>query len=445
MAMKRNRVVIDNVLTLTMDANKAIGMFSILIEDDRIQAVSPEKIEQKPEEIRISGEGLLAVPGFINGHIHGDVLLARGLGDGLTLYQQDNDSFVARKNWFYNELDSNMRQLSRTMQYIEALKSGTTFLCDYMFWCEEFENICTPFEKTGLDGAVVIDYRKNFLKEKRKTETEIAEYVRQLKNNGYYALLQAPSEELFDDDLLCDLKNIADRNSIGIQVHLAETTWRTALIQEKYGKSPVEYLYGLGFLDKSVSGSHGVYLSEKDIEILAAAQTGIINSPVAEMKIADGIAPVSRLFDADVPVGIGTDGALWNDSSDMFAEMKTLLLLQRVQHGADSFSANRALYAATMGGARALGIDDQYGSIETGKKANLLLLDYVKPHLVPIYHGKNSNIVENLVSCARPSDVRTVIVNGKIVVDDYTTTFISEQEVSAECQKRGTGLFRDLS
>jgi 5-methylthioadenosine/S-adenosylhomocysteine deaminase len=184
------------------------------------------------------------------------------------------------------------------------------------------------------------------------------------------------------------------------------------------------------------------------------------------MKIADGIAPIVELLELEVPVGLGTDGALWNDSSDLFSEMKSLMLLQRLTKGASSISGYDCLNAATVGGARVFGLDRELGSIDKGKRASLVLIDYAKPHLLPI-HGNltslerkgsqhkdvkrrevspleddGSNIVQIITSCARASDVDTVIIDGNIVVEKGKLKTINEERLLDQCQELAEKRFR---
>jgi 5-methylthioadenosine/S-adenosylhomocysteine deaminase len=238
------------------------------------------------------------------------------------------------------------------------------------------------------------------------------------------------------------LRSTSDAFGLPIQLHLAETVARKKIVMEKFGTSSVKFLKKQGFLSDRVVGSHGVFLDAEDIDILAASGVSIVSSPTAEMKIADGIAPVTKLIEGGVKVGLGSDGALWNDSSDMFEEMKNLMLVQRVSNGASSFSAYDALYAATMGGACALGVESIYGSIEKGKRASIAIIDVMRPNIVPIYHGARSNVVQNIVSCAKAQDVDTVLVDGEIVVESGVLLRFDAAALTRAVQEEGTRIFQ---
>jgi len=441
-------IIIEDVLTVTMNDQREIGRYTIVVEGaritDMIRSPAHGLYHGSEKNTVIDGKNRIAIPGFVNGHIHSDMTLSRGLGDGLTLYEQDNDSWISDRQWFHHELHGDARYYGKLLQYVEVIKGGTTFLCDVPFWFAG-DDIVKPFRETGLSGAVVLDYRNNFLTGEKMNENAYKAAALQLRQNGILPVVEAPSEESFSEYLLLELHDRAESLDTCVQMHLAETTWRRELIRSKHGTSPVRYLHEIGFLDHRVIGSHGVYIDSEEIDILKDRGTKIVNCPAAEMKIADGIAPVSEFMRKGVPVGIGTDGALWNDSSDMFAEMKHLMLVQRVAHGASSIDAASCLYAATRGGATVFGLENEIGSLERGKRAHIVLLDYRKPHLVPLYHGSNSNIVENLVSCAKASDVDTVLIDGKLIVQNGTLRTLDEGALVDECQNIGKQIFENLS
>ena len=428
------RIRIENVLAVTMQEQGIVDHCSILVENGRIVKITPKCIEKTHVDHVIDGSRMIAIPGLINGHVHCDITLARGLGDGLTLYEQDNDSWVSRKKWYREELDREARHYSRLLQYAEAVKGGTTFICDVPFWWYG-DDLVSPFENVGIAGAVVLDYRKDFLTGEQVEKEQYFDAAGSLRDRGYMPITEAPAEEGFEDDLLLRLMSWTEELDTLLHLHLAETTWRMEHIRKQFDSTPVQYLHNLGFLNERVVASHGVYIDQRDREILRASGSRIVNCPAAEMKIADGIAPVSELMEHAVPVGIGTDGALWNDSSDLYAEMKALMLVQRVLKGADSFSASDALYAATLGGARVFGLDHELGSLKEGKAASIVLLNRDSLHLTPLHRLDEGNVLQLITSCARASDVHTVMVNGRIVVQDGNLQTIDEDELMAKCRE----------
>jgi len=437
------KILIENILTVTMNRNNDIGIYNISIEDGRFKKISAGKRPSGAYDHVIDGTHRVAIPGLINGHIHADITLARGLGDGLSLYEQDYDSFVSKHNWFKEQLDGEARYYSRLLQYMEAVCGGTTFICDVPFWHDD-DDLIRPLKEIGINAAVVLDYRKDFITGQPFDRERYYKTARRLKDSGYIPVVEAPSEEDYDISLLKRLKSWARDLDTYIHMHLAETEWRLDIIKEKYHRTSVEFLNDIGFLDENVIGSHAVYISDNEIDILNNRGTKIVNCPTSEMKIADGIAPVSGLISSGVTVGIGTDGALWNDCSDMFCEMKQLMLLQRAAFGASSISSWDALNTATAGGAAVFGIDKERGSIESGKRADLVVIDLFKPHLIPTYHGNNSNLIQNIVSCCKAADVDKVIIDGKIVVDGGKIVTVNQDEILKRCLEIGIKRFKNL-
>ena len=452
--------LIKGGLVITMNGKKSIARMSILIDGEKIVGLFPEEAERNinpgedlPAEWKekadgnleiIDAEGKIILPGFVNGHIHADMLLCRGLGDGLTLHEQAGDSLPGRNRWFRKQMTRESRHIARIIQYMEALRSGTTFICDFLFWAEEGDNICSAFQSTGMDGAVVIDYRNDFLHQERRNPAQLKRIFQHILGGGYKPMLQGPAEEDYDTNVLLDLVSIAREEKVKIMLHLAETRTRKDMSVKRFGKTPVSYLDEIGFLGPDIIGSHGVYISFEEAGRLADSGTTIVSSPVAEMKISDGVAPVRMLLDRSVPVGLGTDGALWNDSANMFGEMKALMLIQRLVNGASSLSCYEALEAATIGGARAIGMEREIGSIEEGKKASIFIIDPNRVNLVPVFVGRNSNVVENIVSSAQPADIETVFVNGKKVIEKGEFTLNDERDAIRQAQRLGEKLFANL-
>ena len=459
------RTIIENVLAVTMNAKREIGACTIVIEGERISALrftgaggkpqshmssaakpgapAKDSLQPGPGDVVIDGRGKIALPGFVNGHVHCDMTLARGLGDGLTLYEQDHDSFISDKRWFKKELGREARYLGKLLQYVESVKGGTTFLCDVPFWFHG-EDLARPFREVGLDGAVVIDFRKDFLTGEGVDREEYLGTARALRRSGILPIVEGPAEEDYNVPLLIELSEWAEDLDTFMQMHLAETAWRIKIVKERFGTSPVRLLREIGILDRRIMGSHGVHIDEEEIGLLAASGARIVNCPTSEMKIADGIAPVAKMLAAGVPTGLGTDGALWNDSGDIFAEMKSLMLLQRVAFGASSVSASDCLGSATAEGARVFGVDGDLGSLEPGKRASFILVDYMKPHGVPCYSGRVSNVEQALTSCLRASDVDAVFVSGRNVVKGGKIQTVDEEALVKECQELGTRIFSDM-
>jgi len=389
---------------------------AVLCDQGRIVEVFTR--EQAPAECRevVDGGGeRVLMPGLVNGHCHGDMTLARGLGDGLTLGEQ-NRAFAGH-NWFKAFLTGRDRRFSRQLTYCEALLSGTTFICENMYWTLG-DDSAAAMVQTGIRGALVEDIRRSFdNQEDLLSPEELSRFRDGCLERGLVPVVGLPAEEDFDTPRLLKMKETLDGLGLRRTMHLAETDWRGAIIKEKFGATPVDYLAGIGFLGPSLLGSHVVRLSAAEVGLLKAAGTAVVNTPLCEMKIADGVAPIPEMLRQGVPVCLGTDGALWNNSNDIFREMKAMALLHSLAGGPRALGPaahKKVLSMATAEGARAFGVEG--GLLEKGLPADFILVDVSGPHIQPLRLGKYENVGSALVYCATGADVRDVFIGGRRVV-----------------------------
>ena len=223
---------------------------------------------------------------------------------------------------------------------------------------------------------------------------------------------------------------IAEQYGLGIQIHISETLDEQQTIREQYGKTPVEHLRDVGLFERPVLAAHCVYVNDSDIEIMARYGVSVAHNPQSNMKLASGIAPVVQMLAAGVNVGIGTDGPSSNNDLDMWEEMRTASLLQKVATADPcSLSAYRTLQMATVHGAKAIGREGELGVIVPGALADLLLVDMERPHLSP-----RNDLIANLAYCGKASDVDTVFVGGEIVVEGGR---LLTSDVRALCREAG--------
>jgi 5-methylthioadenosine/S-adenosylhomocysteine deaminase len=232
------------------------------------------------------------------------------------------------------------------------------------------------------------------------------------------------------------VKELAKKYDVGIHTHLSETRDDVKRTTKKYGKRPVKHLDSIGFLGPEVLAAHCVWLTEKEIKLLRERGVKPVHNPVSNMKLGSGVAPVPEMLAAGIPVALGTDGAASNNSLDMFKEMKFAALLNKV-HRLDPVAvpAMSAFEMATVNGATALRQGNELGSIEVGKKADLVLVDLEKPHLTPLH-----NVISHLVYSAVGSDVDTTIVDGRILMLERRVLTLDEDKVLRLAQKSADGL-----
>jgi 5-methylthioadenosine/S-adenosylhomocysteine deaminase len=225
-------------------------------------------------------------------------------------------------------------------------------------------------------------------------------------------------------------KELAEQYDVPLHTHLAETEFEVAQCKERYGKSPVEHLDSIGFLSDNVSAAHCVWLTEREIEILAAKKVGVAHCMESNLKLASGIAPVPKMIEAGVAVALGTDGAASNNDLSILGELSTTAKVHKaISRDATVLDSKTALLMATRNGADIIGLRDTSGSLKPGKKADLVIADLKKPHLLPMY-----DVYSHIAYCMRSSDIDTVMVNGKIVVENGKATTIDEEEVFSKAK-----------
>jgi len=402
-----------------------------LIAEVRKGGVSPGECAEW-----IDGGGKILMPGLVNCHCHGDMTLARGLGDDMTLLEQ-NEAFHSH-NWFRRYITDADRFYARQLTYCESLLAGCTFVCENMYWGLEGKSVSAMTE-IGIKGALVEDVRRDFADSgSLLPDSVIRDFSAACRESGLVPVVGLPAEEDWETESLQKIFTKLENVDALQTMHLAENEWRLELIQKKYGMRPVEYLAWNGFLHDRLIGSHVVCADENDLGLLKKANVKIANTPLCEMKIADGIAPVPEMVRRGLTVGIGTDGALWNNSNDIFREMKGMSLLHTVSGGIRSLSKKNILDTATRGGAAVFGLEAEIGMVKEGMKADIILIDVDKPHLQPLVLGKNENVTSAIVYAATGGDVTDVFVNGKRLVKNgvLTTadvrTLISEVRRTAE-------------
>ncbi|MDR2718771.1 MAG: amidohydrolase family protein [Treponema sp.] len=411
---------IDHVIIVSKNFGYEPFIGSVCVQDTLIAEVRNRPVSQDECTEWIDGRGKILMPGLVNCHCHGDMTLARGLGDDMTLGEQI-EAFRSH-NWFYEYVNDDDRYYARQLAYCEALLAGVTFICDNMYWSLGTRSI-QAMKETGIKGALVEDIRLDFAdSDSLVSDSALREFSAACRENNLVPVIGLPAEEDYETARLHKVFERAHGIDALQTLHLAENQWRRDLIQKKYGMTPIEYLACNGFLHDRLIGSHVVYAAENEISLLKESKVKVANTPLCEMKIADGIAPVPAMVRQGITVGIGTDGALWNNSGDIFREMKGMSLLHTVNSGIRCLSKSDILDMATSGGAAVFGKETEFGMIQAGMKADMILIDADKPHLQPLIMGKRENVCSAIVFSATGGDVSDVFVNGKRLVKDGVLT-----------------------
>jgi 5-methylthioadenosine/S-adenosylhomocysteine deaminase len=437
---------IENVIIVSGNFDYVPFRGSVYLDGAVIAKVCPQdsSASQVPREQcaeLIDGHGKILMPGLVNCHCHGDMTLARGLGDDMTLLEQI-EAFRPH-NWFYQYINDDDRYYARQLGYCESLLSGTTFICENMYWGLG-ESSVKAMTETGIKGALVEDIRYDFSNSDSFIPAQkLKEISSACREAGLVPVIGLMAEEDFETNRLRKAFDLLQDIEALQTMHLAENEWRVDLILKKYNMTPVEYLARNGFLNDKFIGSHVVRVTDNEIRLLKEANVKVANTPLCEMKIADGIAPIPEMVRQGLTVGLGTDGPLWNNSSDIFREMKAMALLHTISRGIRSLSKKEILDMATRGGAAVFGKENEFGMIKEGMKADMILIDPDKPHLQPLLLGKNENVTSAIIFSATGADVTDVFVNGKRLVKDGKLTGVDVkaimERVKLAAEKIGSG------
>ncbi len=425
-------LLIKDGYIITMAPNRQVfKRGSIAVVNGKIVAVG-ENVKGKAEKI-IDARGKVVLPGLVNGHTHLPMVLLRGVADDMPLKE-----WLSTKIWpIEKNLSAKDCHVGALLGCVEMIRSGTTCFADQYF---HMDKVARGVEEAGIRGVLSYGIIELDDIKKRKQEISIGENLVksfQGKADGRILTMFGPhAPYTCSTDCLAEVKELAKKHAVGIHIHISETRDEIEQTIEKYGKRPVEYLDSIGFLGPEVLAAHCVWLSDNEIKLLRNKEVKPVHNPVSNMKIGCGAAPVQEMLVNGIPIALGTDGAASNNSLDMFEEMKFAALLSKV-HKLDPVvvPAISVLEMATINGATALGLQEEIGSLEAGKKADLITVDMKKPHLTPI-----RNVVSHLVYSSLGSDVDTVVVDGKVLMQGRKLITLNETKVLERAQRTSDDL-----
>ena len=402
---------------LTMSAGMEIIEDSIVgIKDDLIVAVGKkgdqEFVDFKAKET-IDASGCIVMPGLVNTHTHLPMVCFRGMADDLPLMEWLTKYIFPAEKRFVNK---KMVYDGATLAMAEMILSGTTTFCDGYF----FEDTITQaVSAAGMRAVVSQGFADFATPDNPKFEKMMTAAKRFVTRWQSHAPMITPaffchSPYTCSPATLTNVKKAAREAGILYLMHLLENKDEIDTILNRYGKKPVQHLLDLGVLDDQTVAVHCNWLTKEDIAIFAGQGVRVSHNPESSMKLAAGVAPVPEMLKHGIKVGLGTDGCASNNDLDMFREMDTTAKIHKVTSlDPTVMSAQTVLKMATIGGANVLGLDKLTGSIEGGKQADIILVDMNQPHLTPLY-----NCYSQLVYAARGADVKTSIINGKVVMKD---------------------------
>ncbi|WP_338834671.1 5-methylthioadenosine/S-adenosylhomocysteine deaminase [Moorella humiferrea] len=401
----------------------------IAVDGDRLYYVGPANALPAgwQADTVIKADDKVALPGLVNAHTHAAMALLRSYADDLPL-----------KEWLEKKIWPREARLTREDIYwgtklalLEMIRSGTTTFADMYF---NMDAVAEAVVEAGLRACL----SQGLIGLQDGDGGRLATGVSLVKEwqgagDGRITTMLGPhAPYTCPPEYLTKVAATAAGLGVGLHIHLAETKGEVADIQSRYGATPIALANRLGLFELPVLAAHCVHLTPEDISILAEKKVGVAHCPESNLKLASGVAPVKAMLSAGVNVAIGTDGAASNNNLDMVGEMRTCALLAKgISGDPTAVPAHQALVMATLNGARALGLDKEIGTLEAGKKADLILVKKHRPHMMPSH-----NVEADIVYAANGNDVDTVIVNGEILMSGGEVKTLDVEEIYAEVKKR---------
>jgi 5-methylthioadenosine/S-adenosylhomocysteine deaminase len=435
-------VAVAGAIVVTMDDDRrVIEEGTVVVENGRIAAVETGRQDPRADQL-IEGRGRVLMPGLVNCHMH--TRPGRALGDGMPLFEWHS----LYPDGFCREMSVEDSRAGSLVAFAESLKSGTTTVMDMtckpegaVLAAEEIgiRALITPLaaDAPWSDDGACDSYpaTRDMIKLVAPSQTG-ARVQYWLGFDGINGVAEASLREM---------AGFARRLSIGIHGHMSESRDDASWTDREHGLPAAVYLDRVGVLGPRTVLAHCNWLTEQEIRLLKSSGTSVSHNPTSNMKIGTGVCPVPDLLAAGVNVALGTDGMLSNFHLDMFEVMRGACLLQRIHRlDANALSSSQVLTMATRNGARAVGLEKELGSIEVGKRADLITIDLERVHLRPFLRGAHDNLAGLLVWCARGSDVDTVLVEGRVVVERGQLTTMNEKDVIACVQQTAEAVLRRI-
>jgi 5-methylthioadenosine/S-adenosylhomocysteine deaminase len=410
--MEQLDFLIKNGTILTMDTQNTLIKGGVLgIKGDTISTIGTDDRKKFQAKRIIDAKGGLILPGLINGHTHAAMTLFRGLADDLPLMEWLNNYIFPAES----RMDADFVYVGTLLACAEMIMSGTTTFCDMYLFEEEVARAAKEAGMRSLVGEVLYDFDSPNYGKMENGLKYTEELINKWQDDPLVSIAVEP-HSLFtcSPELLSRSNELALKYNVPLIIHVAETRSEIDEVRKRYGKGAVAHLQSLGLLGPRLIADHCVHLGEEDIRMFAENDVKAIHNPESNMKLASGIAPVPDMLKSKVTVGLGTDGCASNNNLDLFAEMDTAAKLHKINTmDTTVMDAVTVMRMATIEGAKALGMGEITGSLEKGKKADVIILDTKKPHLTPMY-----NPFSHLVYSARGNDVTHCIINGQLLMED---------------------------
>jgi 5-methylthioadenosine/S-adenosylhomocysteine deaminase len=424
-------LILTGGIVVTMDSSGGVLTPGAVAIDGRdIAAVgTPEAIAARfSARDSIDTSGQVVMPGLINTHTHAPMVLYRGLADDLALMEW------LQKYIFPAEAKTVTPEFVRAgtrLAALEMIQSGTTTYADMYYFEEEIARVTKEAGLRGVLGQTIIRFPVADAKTPADGLARAETFIRQFAGDDLIVPAIAPhSMYTLDATTLKAVRALADREHVPVLIHLAETSDEIRTARDNYKATPAGYLESIGFWGPRTLAAHGVWLTAPDMAILARRHVAVSHNPESNMKLASGAAKVAAMRRAGVIVGLGTDGAASNNDLDMFEAVRQAAFLAKLQtNDPRAVPAPTALQMATIDGARALGLEAQLGSLEAGKRADVISVSMTAARQTPMYDP-----LSHLVYVTRGDDVKTTIVNGQVLMRDRRVMTLNEAAVLSEAR-----------
>lgn len=417
---------------VTVDGNRAIfDPGAVAVDGPNIVAVgaAADITSRFSAKDRIDANGSVVIPGLINTHTHAPMVLYRGLADDLELMDWlQRYIFPAEAKTVSPE----MVRVGTRLAVLEMIGSGTTAFADMYYFEEEIARVAKAAGMRAVPGQTIIQFPVADAKTPADGLIRAEAFIKEFQHDDLIVPAVGPhAMYTLDAKSLLASKALANKYGVPVLIHFAETTTEGKNSEAEHKMTPTRYLDSIDFWGPRTVAAHGVWVTSADMPILRKYGVAISHNPESNMKLASGTAPVPGFMAAGITVGLGTDGAASNNDLDMFEAMRQAALLHKLQTGDPRvIPAPVALEMATIAGARSLGLDRIIGSLEPGKRADLAVVSMASARQTPIY-----NPVSHLVYTTRGDDVRTVVINGRVVMRDRKMLTLNETAVLAEARK----------
>ena len=415
---------------VSMDAaGTVIENGAIAVDEGLIIAIgSAADIEAEYSAIEtLDGTNRVVMPGLVNGHSHAAMTLLRGVADDLALMDWlQNYIFPAEVEF----VDPEFVRIGTELACWEMIRGGTTTFVDMYYYPDTIAEVVDSCGMRAMISATVIDQRSP---DAENADDSIAKGIGfverwQGRNSRISPIFGPHANYTLNAEQLAATRAAAMELGVPISIHVSESPFELQYSQDTYGMPSIEMYESIGFFEGPTIAAHVVWPTKEEIPILAERKVGVIHNPTSNMKIASGIAPITEMLDAGVRVGLGTDGAASNNDLDMWEEMRLAALLQKVDRmDPEVLPATTVLGMATSGGATAIGLGETIGSLEVGKRADLIQVAFEDVHHVPTF-----DVTSHLVYVSDEQDVASVVVDGKVLMKEREMLTIDTARVAAE-------------